>query len=383
VDKNHSQIDISGFGNRSQLRVLIVSPLPPPSGGIARQAVLLLGWLKDKPWITVRVVDISPRWRAVEDMKLWKRVVGGVLQGARDALKTLDKLVVFRPHLLHLHSSAQLRGPWDTVILAVSTLMGIRSLYSIHMGRLPDVMARKDWEWWGLRWALKLAHRVVVLDKESEEALKRFLPAERVVRLPNAIAVSPMEREGVLLEPLSVLYLGHVVQSKGMQELMEAWRKLRPRGWRLRLAGLGSAAYRNELEGIVGPAAGVEFLNDLSPERAWECMQAASIFILPSYTEGFPNVILEAMAAGKAIIGTRVGAIPEMLDADKNEACGMVIIPRDSFALAAALHDLMDDPKRREVLGRRALAKAQRSYTTDVVYGRLLALWDDVSNRLD
>jgi hypothetical protein len=67
------------------LRVLLVSPLPPPSSGIGRWAVLLLGWLATKPGLTMRVVDISPRWRAVEDMKLWKRVVGGVLQPRRDA----------------------------------------------------------------------------------------------------------------------------------------------------------------------------------------------------------------------------------------------------------------------------------------------------------
>lgn len=53
------------------------------------------------------------------------------------------------------------------------------------------------------------------------------------------------------------------MQSKGMKELMEAWRELRPQGWRLRLAGLGSAAYQKDLMEIVGSVAGVEFLGDL------------------------------------------------------------------------------------------------------------------------
>jgi glycosyltransferase involved in cell wall biosynthesis len=136
---------------------------------------------------------------------------------------------------------------------------------------------------------------------------------------------------------LNVLYLGHMVPTKGMKESMEAWQQLRPQGWRLRLAGQGSAAYQKELPGIVGPDAGVEFLGDLPPEMAWRCMQAADLFVLPTYTEGFPNVILEAMAAGKAIISTRVGAIPEMLAVDENESCGLVIAPRDAGALVAAL----------------------------------------------
>ena len=259
--------------------------------------------------------------------------------------------------------------------------MGVRTFYSIHMGRLPAVMARQGLEWYGLRWALKLADRVVVLDQSSEEALKRFLPAERVVRLPNAMALWPVELEGAPPEPQTVLYLGHVIPTKGMQELMAAWRELRPQGWHLRLAGLGSAAYQQVLLEMAGPAAGVEFLGDLPSELAWKCMQAATIFVLPSHTEGFPNVVLEAMAAGKAIISTRVGAIPEMIDADENDPCGLVIQPRDPSALAAALHALMANPERRKVLGQRARAKLERSYTTDAVYGRLLTLWREDSKK--
>ena len=139
--------------NSSPLRVLLVSPLPPPNGGITRWAILLLGWLDTQPSVSVRAVDISTRWRAVEDMKLWKRVVGGMLQGLRDAWRILVQIVVFRPHLLHVNTSGQLRGPWDTLMLAVAAIIRVRSVYHIRMGRLPDVMARKGWEWWGLRWA--------------------------------------------------------------------------------------------------------------------------------------------------------------------------------------------------------------------------------------
>jgi glycosyltransferase involved in cell wall biosynthesis len=367
--------------NCSSSRVLLVSPLPPPSGGIGRWAVLLLGWMAAEPNVSVRVVDTSPRWRAVEDLKLWKRAVGGVLQGLRDAWRILVQLVVFRPHVLHLSTSAQLRGPWDTVMLAVAAIVRVRSVYHIHMGRLPEVMAQQGGEWWGLRWALKLASQVVVLDKASEEAVRRFLPAGRVVRLPNAIALQPADNERGIPELPSVLYLGHVIPTKGMRELMEAWGQLRPQGWRLRLAGQGSAAYQKELLGIVGMEAGVEFLGDLPHEAALRRMQAADIFVLPTYTEGFPNVILEAMAAGKAIISTSVGAIPEMLDVEGDEPCGLVVKSRDAGALGAALRRLMSDSQLRGILERRARAKVARCYTTEVVFARLLDLWNDTAGR--
>lgn len=367
--------------NCSSLRVLLVSPLPPPSGGIGRWAVLLLDWMAARPDVSVRTVDISPRWRAPEDMKLWKRVVGGGLQGLRDAWRTLLQLVVFRPHVIHINTSASLRGLWDTLLLAVAAIVRVRSVYHIHMGRLPEVIAQKNWEWLALRWALNLADLVVVLDKGSEEAVRSCLPAERVVRLPNAFAVQPMDNGLTLPERSTVLYLGHVIPTKGMKELMEAWRELRPQGWRLRLAGQGSMAYQKELLGIVGAEAGVEFLGDLPQAEAWRCMQAADIFVLPTYTEGFPYVILEAMAAGKPIISTRVGAVPEMLDGDSDDPCGLVIEPRDAEALVVALRDLIAAPQRRETLGRRAQAKLVQAYTTDSVFGRLLGFWQNTARR--
>ena len=62
-------------------------------------------------------------------------------------------------------------------------------------------------------------------------------------------------------------------------------------------------------------------------------LSASDVFVLPSYTEGFPNVIIEAMAMGKPIIATSVGAIPEMLD----EGCGVVVPPKDADSLQKAL----------------------------------------------
>jgi glycosyltransferase involved in cell wall biosynthesis len=304
-----------------------------------------------------------------------------VLQGVQDAWRTLLGLVLFRPHVLHICSSAQLRGPWDTLMLAAARLMRVRGVYHIHMGRLPEIMVRRGWEWRGMRWALKLADQVVVLDEKSEEALKSYLSAGKVARLPNAIALLTLESDRTAPEPQSgqnVLYAGHVVSTKGMRELMEVWRDLQPQGWCLRLAGMGSADYQKQLLGIVGENAGVEFLGDLTPEAVWRRMQAADIFVLPTHTEGFPNVILEAMAAGKAIISSRVGAIAEMLDADENEPCGIVVAPRDNAALAAALREFMGNPRLRETLGRRAKSKLERSYTTGVVFERLLALWRGV-----
>jgi glycosyltransferase involved in cell wall biosynthesis len=266
-------------------------------------------------------------------------------------------------------------------MLALAALFRVRSVYHLHMGRLPEIISGKSWEWWGMRWALRLADRVVVLDGASEQALRTVLPAGRVVRLPNAISITAAPARSAPSAVPTVLYLGYISRTKGMAELVAAWRKLDPQGWRLRLAGLGTATYQRELLTLAGSEVDFQFLGDLPHERAWTELLAADVFVLPSYTEGFPNVILEAMAAGKAIVSTRVGAIVEILDADGDEPCGLLVEPRDVGALAAALKQVMSDSGLRATLGTRARAKVERCYATEVVFPQLLGLWHNAAGR--
>jgi glycosyltransferase involved in cell wall biosynthesis len=107
-------------------------------------------------------------------------------------------------------------------------------------------------------------------------------------------------------------------------------------------------------------------------------MASADIVTLPSHTEGFPNVILEAMACSKPIVATRVGAIAEMLDADSSAPCGVVIEPKDTPALTAALKNLMTDRSLGQKLGQRAREKVEREYGEPVVMNRLVALWREL-----
>ena len=363
------------------LRVMLVSCMPPPSGGIGRWVILLQSWLANRPAVSVRLVPLSASWRPIWDNTFWKRLVCGGLQGIWDGGRIGWALLRHRPQVLHLNTSAELRGPWDTAILALARALGTRCFYHIHMGRLPEVLEHHGWEYWAIRWALKLADRVIVLDKSSEQALKRVIPANRVVRLPNPIApINALSHNSRAGKP-TVLFMGHLVPAKGLQELMQAWHEVQPTGWGLQLAGPGEAAYRERLSRIAGEGSNVEFLGELPAADAWERMQNADAFVLPTHTEGFPYVILEAMAAAKPIICSRVGAIPEMLDADAPEPCGLVIPPRDVSALVGAMRQLLGNRLLRADLGRRARSKLENSYTTDIVFTRLLELWHETAGR--
>jgi glycosyltransferase involved in cell wall biosynthesis len=84
----------------------------------------------------------------------------------------------------------------------------------------------------------------------------------------------------------------------------------------------------------------VEFLGNLNAEQIARWYAASNLFCLPSYSEGCPNVIIEALACGRPVVATNVGGIPELMDA----RCGILIPPRDASALADALAKTLDYP---------------------------------------
>jgi glycosyltransferase involved in cell wall biosynthesis len=105
----------------------------------------------------------------------------------------------------------------------------------------------------------------------------------------------------------------------------------------------------------------------------------ADIFVLPSYTEGMPNVVLEAMACERAILSTTVGAMPEMLDIGGPGECGVCVPPRNADALADAIRNLLQNPQLRDQLGRKARQRVVQVYSVPIACGLLVDLWRSVS----
>jgi len=100
-------------------------------------------------------------------------------------------------------------------------------------------------------------------------------------------------------------------------------------------------------------------------------LDKSQIFVMPSRSEGMPVALLEAMAHGLAIVATRVGGIPEVVD---HGVDALLVEPRDSAALALALRELLADPELRNRLGRAARARAERLNEGEV-FGQLEAVY--------
>ena len=139
----------------------------------------------------------------------------------------------------------------------------------------------------------------------------------------------------------AVVYIGRMDVKKGLRELVEAAASLHDERPNLHVYMVGEGPDRTLIESDIQArtAAGyVHALQSCAPDDVAVWMAAADLVTLPSYMEGCPNVVLEALACGRPVVATNVGGIPEIL----SDESGRLVSPRDPVALAQALASVLD-----------------------------------------
>jgi glycosyltransferase involved in cell wall biosynthesis len=162
---------------------------------------------------------------------------------------------------------------------------------------------------------------------------------------PDLLALGH-RREGVVDRPPRLLYLGSLEKEKGVGELLDACRLLAPsHEFRLSIAGDGHySSVARETVRSHGLAERVSFAGSLDEPAVRDALASHDILVLPSWFEGLPNVMIEAMSAGLAVVTTPVGSIPDYVTHERH---ALLVEPRDSRALAGAIARLIEDPELR------------------------------------
>lgn len=362
----------------SSINLCLIAPLPPPYGGIAHWSGLITRYASKRDDVNLDVIDIAPRWRTIHDLSLLKRSIGGLAQMVGDLYSLFRVARRRRIDVIHLTTSGHLAVFRDLGVMAISGLLGIPVVYHIRFGRIPSLLESRGWEGRLITRAICGAAAVVAIDETTGASIKRTIPAANVLVVPNCVDYSSFPEVADSGNPEKVaLFVGWVIAAKGVRELLSAWSHVDPKGWILRIAGPADADYVLSLRELF-PSCRVEFLGELSHSDAMREMARCDLFVLPSYTEGFPNAVVEAMALGKAVVATKVGAIPEMLEKGQ---CGVLIEPMDEAGLAEAIQRLVHDDAFRAQLGQRAAKRALDNYSIDSVFDRYLSIWGSLANR--
>jgi glycosyltransferase involved in cell wall biosynthesis len=235
--------------------------------------------------------------------------------------------------------------------VVLASMLGIPSVIKLH-GSDIDVVARLPGPRRRLQWALPRAARVVAVSQPLANAAVALGAApDRVDVVRNGVdshQFRPRDRGEARRElgestgvPI-VLYVGRIEAEKGALDLVHAFARGRHRSPRAKLVMVGEGSAVGECRATaLAFGAQVEMIGPLPHDQIPRWLAACDILALPSWHEGTPNVVLEALACGRRVVATRVGGVPDVINSD---ALGLLVNPRDVPALAAAIERLLSEP---------------------------------------
>jgi len=253
----------------------------------------------------------------------------------------------------------------------------------------------RPWQLRAQRWACALADRVVVNAEAVRQRLMREgYDGEDITVIHNGIALDHFRRPadgaalrremGLPQEAPLVVVASRLTTLKGIEYFLEAAARVASRRHGPIFLVVGDAVssdpepslYRRALERqaqLLGLGTRLRFTG--FREDVPQLLQAATVSVLPSLSEGLSNVVLESMAAGVPVVATAVGGNPEMLEDGVN---GFLVPARDPAALADAIDAVLADPARGVRLGEAGRRRVEEQFSLPVMVRRTEALYDEL-----
>ncbi|SFD71925.1 glycosyltransferase family 4 protein [Roseivivax sediminis] len=326
-----------------------------------------------------RLIAAHARWmrspgRYLSALRLAWRTAPAGLRGHLYNLIYFAEAGVLAAHLAdrgvtHLHN--HIAKASCTVAMLASALSGLPYSFTIHG---PDIFFAP--EHWRIDEKARRARFVACISDFARSQLMCFAPQESWPRLHVVhCGVDPARYDGARPAPgQHLLFVGRLAAVKGVPLLLDALAALAPERPELRLTLIGDGPERAALEAQaarLGIAKRCAFLGFRGQAEVAEALREADMLVLPSFAEGVPVVLMEAMAAQVPVVTTRIAGVPELVE---DGVHGRLVAPGDGATLQDAIGTLLDDPEARARMGAAGRAKVAESYDAGGEARRLSAL---------
>ena len=338
---------------------MVVAHGPPLKGGVATVALDLV----EDPGLNAEFEMIFLN-TAQNDSQRGKFALANVKRAVADAVGTFR---LARPGtVVHSHS---VQYPWlvgwrQVSIALAARLRGARVLLHNH-AQPPYMEPAGEYRVSRLNaWAFavldRLAEANILIAAAGEPNLRRYMPTVELPVIANSVLVEDMAQTTAEHDPPVVLFIGEILERKGIVILLDALDELDRRGithYELRIVGdnrdgldplkdemIAEITRRGRADTMTGP---------VSRHEVYRHLSEADLYVFPTYTEGQPFTVIEALAAGVPIVASDIQAISNMIVDGDN---GRLIPIDDTPGFADAIADLLADPDRR-----RKISAANRS----------------------
>ncbi len=349
------------------MKVLLVSALPPPAGGIASWTERYLEYCNIHN-IETSIVNIAlsgNRGQKINDKTNIKdelKRTSHVINDMRKEVKLSGATIV------HMNTSCGPLGIFRDY-LCVRKAYKRKLPIVLHFHCNVENRVHGHGGMWALKRMTEMADKILVLNSASKEFVAPLSKTEPTI-IPNFINHDFLTDKHQIRENIKeIVFVGHVQATKGSKEILEAAEKLPD----IHFSLIGPVA--DEIANLPCPQ-NVSLVGPKAPNEVKQYLQDADLYLFPSYTEGFSLSLTEAMAMGLPAIATDVGANKDILE-DK----GGIIIPiKDSGAIVEAISKVQDEVIRKQ-MSEWVISKVRNQYLTDTVMGQLIAIYREMETR--
>ncbi|MGI6057566.1 MAG: glycosyltransferase family 4 protein [Bilifractor sp.] len=278
-----------------------------------------------------------------------------------------------RPDLVYVHMSYRGSFVRARALQRIALRFHVPFVMHLHGSEFEDWYRSLRPEKQGqVREFLGNCRSVVVLGEHYRDSIQSICPGVPVEIVHNAVEL-PDRITDLNDTGNRILFLGVLIRRKGVEDLLRAFAIAKPEKWRLVLAGSGPEEESlKKLAQELGIADRTDFPGWIDGEKKRELLESSQILALPSYNEGLPIAILEAMSFGLPVISTTVGDIPACVRNGKN---GILVSPGDIDALARALSDLTSHEEMWRKYSRNARDTIEADFDEKHFYRKISAMW--------
>ncbi len=323
-----------------------------PQGGIAQVLYIYKKYIFE----TFRFIPTTSKQNFVS-----RQIVASVAY-----VKLLYHLLKHDIKVVHLHAASGKSFYRKRFYIDLCHWFGVKIIFHEHSGKFKE-FAEKERSF--VRKILGKCDVIVALSNTWKEYI-RSIGFDNVVVIPNPIEppkMNPSQKDDTALH---LVFLGNIFEQKGIFDLLRAMEGLS--GVVLHIGGKGDTARMQQEIRNFGLENSVVYHGFVSGEEKEKLFQTGDVYVLPSYSEGLPVSILEAMSYGMPVVASRIGGIPDIIDEGET---GLMITPGDIAALRAAITELLNDKGKRMAMGRNA-EKESKKYLPQCIEKELKALYE-------
>ena len=283
------------------------------------------------------------------------------------------EMILNKPDIVHIHSSFGPSFYRKMPFIYMACFRGVPVINHIHGAEFETFYLKaSDRKKRRIRKVYGKCTMLIALSEEWKRNLESVVSPEKITVIENYCKIPDLSGTE---KKKQILFLGEIGKRKGCYDIPEIYGRVLEKGERLPLimAGDGELAEVKKLFEDRDLLESVSFPGWV--RGADKCLKESGIFLFPSYYEGMPMAVLEAMAYGMAIVTTRVGGIPHLLE---DGGSGYLCEPGDIEGLSKRLLELSKDGDKRRKMGERARQKAIADYSMEIHIKKLMDLYGRV-----